>query len=198
MNDYCLSRIMCYPLIYSGVFKVIWDFYSQSVRYMHCPGFPFLPSFSPSFSLSFLKSLITSQCMCFNPKVGSQLNSIFLLTQLSNIQAPENKNYPSNIVRTIIYHLSIWIKPHICAMLKSYFSHSEGCRFNSGKQDKVYSSFFENTIIPIHCCHLTSVLYHIYYVTWSVTFVIVYSHQLSPVNGPPTSSISVVVLGSHW
>ena len=66
----------------------------------------------------------------------------------------------SNMVRTIIYHPGTWIEPCVHAMLKSRFSHLEGDRFNSGWQDIVYSSFFENMVIPVHCHHLTPVLYH--------------------------------------
>ena len=79
-------------VIFFFFFKVIQDFYSQLVSCECCPGFPLLPSFSPSLSLSLLKSLIGSRSTCFNSKnVFFQLDSVYLLMQLSDIQAPKSK-----------------------------------------------------------------------------------------------------------
>ena len=76
--------------------------------------------------------------------------------------------------------------------LKLHFSHLEVCRFDSGRQDKVYSSFLENIVIPINCHHLTPVLYHnslIYYHHFIYLhihsrYLLVYCWRLSDSNIP--------------
>ena len=78
---------------------IIWKFplsISQSVRCVHCPGFPFIPSFF----LCFLKSLISSWHTCCNSKdAGFQLDCLFFNDAF---QYPGTwiKNCPSNMIRT--------------------------------------------------------------------------------------------------
>ena len=150
----CLVDQQCTTWYISDFLKVIWDFYFQSVRCKHCFSFPFL--FSLFCFLLNLWSVPDVHAVTRNSR--PQLNSVYLLTQLSNIRAPEKKK--KNIQATWLgQSYNIWA-PELNHVSTPRSSHNFCIWEDSGRQDKVYSTFLENMIIPIHCYHLTPVLYH--------------------------------------